>query len=283
MVLFDITEEVLLRLTVKDILRCKSVCKSWYSLISIPSFIKLHLKHVCKKEDKTNKQLGIRRIAMTRRFVIKKGFCCSIPEEWASYHSLIIQGSSNGLVCISSYGYRLSLTNPSTREFRKLHKPPIHPKDVSYSHRYGFGYDSSSDDHKLVMVINQGIERDIEEAYTLKDGEKNAFHRDEDGEEAERKKRKRTMGRRRRKRRFKGIWVMKNYNVKQSWKLLATQCEMKDRVHYMIKDSLHYRKIPSYFCYDAKKNKRIVEAGTSKVVVTKESPISSVDDKDVNV
>ncbi|GJV40793.1 ribonuclease H-like domain-containing protein [Tanacetum coccineum] len=46
------------------------------------------------------------------------------------------------------------------------------------------------------------------------------------------------------------IWVMKSYNVKRSWKLLATQCEMKDRVHYMIKDSLHSRKMPSYFCCD---------------------------------
>nr|GEV56820.1 hypothetical protein [Tanacetum cinerariifolium] len=99
-----------------------------------------------------------------------------------------------------------------------------------------------------------------------------------------------------------GIWVMKNYNVKQSsvdcWELLPTECEMKDRVHYMIKDSLHSRKIPSYFCRhntflsrsgkhvgspifvqtlvspyinnhgrpsDAKKNKRTVEAWSSKV------------------
>nr|GEU53989.1 hypothetical protein [Tanacetum cinerariifolium] len=46
--------------------------------------------------------------------------------------------------------------------------------------------------------------REIEEAYTQKDGVKNAFHRDEDGEEAERKKRKRTTGRSSRKRRFKG-------------------------------------------------------------------------------
>ncbi|GKA06800.1 F-box protein CPR1-like protein [Tanacetum coccineum] len=353
MVLFDVTEEVLLRLTVKDLLRCKSVCKSWYSLISSPSFVKTHVKHICKKDDNNNKQLGNRRIAMTRRYVIRKGISCIIPKEWASYHSLRIQGSSNGLVCISSYGYRLSLTNPSTREFRKLHKPPILPKNISYSHRYGFGYDSSTDDHKLVMAINQGSDdgtlvqilslksnvwklfghvnysfhdskpgilfngalywfcynaNDIKNVFIVSfdlakeqfieipqpddkryvwswhnqlgilDDHLCIFDQHNDG-------------------RPYGIWVMKNYNVKQSWKLLATQCEMKDRVHYMIKDSLHSRKMPSYFCCDdtflsrsgkhiwspifvqtlvspyvnnhgrpsdAKKNKRTVEAGTSK-------------------
>ncbi|GKC48729.1 F-box/kelch-repeat protein-like protein [Tanacetum coccineum] len=84
MVMIDVVEEVLLRLTVKDLLQCKSVC------------------------------------------------------------------SSNGLVCISSIeNYQLFLTNPSTREFRELHKPPILPEMWKC---YGFGYDSSTDDYKLVTV-----------------------------------------------------------------------------------------------------------------------------------
>nr|XP_017216364.1 PREDICTED: putative F-box/kelch-repeat protein At3g17570 [Daucus carota subsp. sativus] len=38
----DLLTEVLSRLPVKYLLRCKAVSKSWYSLISNPSFIKAH-------------------------------------------------------------------------------------------------------------------------------------------------------------------------------------------------------------------------------------------------
>ncbi|GJY32521.1 F-box/kelch-repeat protein-like protein [Tanacetum coccineum] len=352
MVLFDVTEEVLLRLTVKDILRCKSVCKSWYSLISSPSFVKTHVKHTCKKEDKTNKQLGNRRIAMTRRYVIRKGDWYTIPPEWGSYHSLRIEGSSNGLVCMSSIENQICLTNPSTREFRKLKKPPILPKKWK---RYGFGYDSSTNDYKLVMAIDQGsddgtlvqifslksnvwklfghVDYRFDDASLLEPGIlfNGALHwfmydinRDkilivsfdlakEEFKEISQPDDTRYDGSydnalgifedhlcifdEHNDGRPYGIWVMKNYNVKQSWKLLPTQCEMKDRVHYMIKDSLLSKKMPSYFCSenlflstsgkhiwspifvqtlvspyvnnhgrqnDAKNSKRTVKSGTSK-------------------
>ncbi|GJS33822.1 F-box protein CPR1-like protein [Tanacetum coccineum] len=354
MVLFDATEEVLLRLTVKDVLRCKSVCKSWYSLISSPSFVKLHLKHVCKKEEKNNKQLGNRRIALTSRYekIGRNGSGCHIPDEWRNYATLDIEGSSNGLVCISSYDNRLSLTNPSTREFRKLHKPPILPKDGSYAQCYGFGYDSSADDYKLVMTIDQRCDGTLVQILSLKSNVWKVFghvnysfsHDTEPGilfngalhwfwYNANDMEKVSIVSFDLAKEQFKeipqpddtryvwsydhelgifedhlciflkrngrpyGIWVMKNYNVKQSWKLLPTDCEMKDRVHYMIKDSLLSKKMPSYFCCeniflstsgkhiwspifvqtlvspyvnnhgrpsDAKKNKRTVEAGSSK-------------------
>ncbi|GJR04299.1 F-box protein CPR1-like protein [Tanacetum coccineum] len=40
----DNYEEILLRLQVKDFIRCKSVCKSWYSIISSDRFVKSQLK-----------------------------------------------------------------------------------------------------------------------------------------------------------------------------------------------------------------------------------------------
>ena len=39
----EIIVEILLKLRVGSLLRCKSVCKSWQSLISDPYFIKSHL------------------------------------------------------------------------------------------------------------------------------------------------------------------------------------------------------------------------------------------------
>ncbi|GKD28750.1 F-box protein CPR1 isoform X1, partial [Tanacetum coccineum] len=38
----EIYEEILVRLDVEDLIRCKSVCKSWKSLISHRHFIKAH-------------------------------------------------------------------------------------------------------------------------------------------------------------------------------------------------------------------------------------------------
>ncbi|GKD88683.1 F-box protein CPR1-like protein [Tanacetum coccineum] len=294
---------------------------------------------------------------MTRRYVIRKEDWYTIPDEWGSYHSLRIEGSSNGLVCISSYDNRICLTNPSTREFRILQKPPIPLKNVPYPQRYGFGYDSSTDDYKLVMVINQGSDDGtLVQILSLKSnvwkffGHVNySFHdsqpgilfngalhwimynnnrdkvfivsfdlaKDEFRESVQLDdtiydgSRCNKLGiiedhlcifQERNDGRPYGIWVMKNYNVKPSsicWDLLPTDCEMKDRVHYMIKDSLQSRKMPTYFCSDdtflsrsgkhiwspifvqtlvspfvnnngrpnhAKNNKRTIEAGSSKVI-----------------
>ncbi|WOG92022.1 hypothetical protein DCAR_0311278 [Daucus carota subsp. sativus] len=47
----DLLTEVLSRLRVKWLLRCKAVCKAWLSLISSPSFIKSHIHRVAKQDD----------------------------------------------------------------------------------------------------------------------------------------------------------------------------------------------------------------------------------------
>ncbi|GJX98453.1 F-box protein CPR1-like protein [Tanacetum coccineum] len=209
---------------------------------------------------------------------------------------------------MSSLDNQICLTNPSTREFRKLHKAPILPKKWK---RYGFGYDSSTDDYKLVMAINQGCDGALVQILSLKSNVwkllghvnyrfddrkpgilfngalywfwynandiKNISTRDkifncaymrfqltEAIKEISQPDDTRYDGSydnalgifedhlcifdEHNDGRPYGIWVMKNYNVKQSWKLLPTQCEMKDRVHYMIKDSLLSKKMPSYFC-----------------------------------
>ncbi|GKC24455.1 F-box protein CPR1-like protein [Tanacetum coccineum] len=46
------------------------------------------------------------------------------------------------------------------------------------------------------------------------------------------------------------MWVMKNYNVKQSWELLPTDWAMKERLQCMKKDWRLPPKTPFYFCSD---------------------------------
>ena len=66
MVAFDVVEDILVQLNVNDLLRCKSVCKSWYSLISSPRFVKAHLKTTYVNNDSSNScnELGHVRISM---------------------------------------------------------------------------------------------------------------------------------------------------------------------------------------------------------------------------
>ncbi|XP_076881032.1 F-box protein CPR1-like [Bidens hawaiensis] len=102
---FDVVKEILVRMDAEDLIRCKSVCKSWLSFISTPRFVKAHLNHYIKR-DHDNRQLGHRRICHSE----------SRSEAVSDNEIIRIVGSCNGLVCFSPRGVRLVVTNPSTRE-----------------------------------------------------------------------------------------------------------------------------------------------------------------------
>ena len=69
-----------------------------------------------------------------------------------------IVGSSNGLVCIvASKRARVLVVNPSTRQFKI--RPDPHIKHIRGFHPYvGFGYDSSSDDYKVVLGNSKSVQ-----------------------------------------------------------------------------------------------------------------------------
>ncbi|XP_076961171.1 F-box/kelch-repeat protein At3g23880-like [Bidens hawaiensis] len=145
---FDVVEQILLRMDVKDLIRCKSVCKSWLSFISTPCFVKAHLNHNIKR-DRDNRQLGHRRICHSKY----------MPNgRWVRWNEIIvIVGSCNGLVCFSPRDVELVVTNPLTREQKKLPTPPYWPnmdrisiiRDLVCC--WGFGYDSCADDYKVIV------------------------------------------------------------------------------------------------------------------------------------
>ncbi|GKF94740.1 putative F-box domain-containing protein, partial [Tanacetum coccineum] len=61
--LSDVMEDILLRSDAKDLVPWKRVCKSWYSLITSPRFVKAHLKMTLDNND-SNNSLGHARIVM---------------------------------------------------------------------------------------------------------------------------------------------------------------------------------------------------------------------------
>lgn len=151
----DILERILVTLDMRDLIRCKSVCKSWHSFISSDDFVKAHLKH-SYNDDHNNNNFGVRRVVMSDydRYT-------HLPIAGYNLHFYIkeynIVGSSNGLVCISSSYAPIIVTNPSTREFRILPNSDI--EDIPWCHPFfGFGYDSSSDDYKVVLGNSKSVQ-----------------------------------------------------------------------------------------------------------------------------
>ncbi|XP_076884904.1 F-box/kelch-repeat protein At3g23880-like [Bidens hawaiensis] len=131
----DVLEQILIELDVKDLIRYKSVCKSWYSLLTSSGFIKCHLTHSCNK-DRYNNNLG-------RRIITSSTYCGS-----SDHHCLV--GSSNGLVCIySRESCTVVVGNPLTRESRQRRLP--NGIGRSFYWAFGFGYDSSTDDYKVIV------------------------------------------------------------------------------------------------------------------------------------
>ncbi|KAI3413007.1 Pre-mRNA-processing factor 19 [Psidium guajava] len=151
----DIYIDILSRLPAKSLIRFICVSKGWRSLISDlisdPSFVKSHLQ-----------RLKARDLIPSQRIIV--GSPCHSLLETVDYETFdqdrvvlvphrikpgwkpCIVGSCDGLVCLLVPGNYL-IYNPTTSEYREL---PVCDFPRLYELFYGFGYDSRSDDYKIV-------------------------------------------------------------------------------------------------------------------------------------
>ncbi|GJZ25453.1 putative F-box domain-containing protein [Tanacetum coccineum] len=160
----DMLESILVRLDVKDLIRCKNVSKLWRLFISSNRFVYAHSRFRYHT-DRNNSEFRHRRIVMVQlsRHHSREYFY-GLPHNNMYRHDTKcnIVGSSNGLVCIvHSSRAHMSVANPSTRQFRILPKPlpgyvPIVHGGYNLIGPIGFGYDSFSDDYKVVLGSRGG-------------------------------------------------------------------------------------------------------------------------------
>ncbi|KAI3413006.1 Pre-mRNA-processing factor 19 [Psidium guajava] len=159
----DIWVEILFRLPVKSLMRFKCVGKRWQSLISNPGFAKSHLQRL-KVGDSIPSQRIIRsrfkRSPLeTMDFEALEGAiggrddCEPVelhsPHKDFSFSEDSIVGSCDGLICLVVPGGFL-IYNPAIRESRELPCSDFGGYGGSTGLFRGFGYDSRSDDYKLV-------------------------------------------------------------------------------------------------------------------------------------
>ncbi|XP_071688056.1 F-box/kelch-repeat protein At3g23880-like [Rutidosis leptorrhynchoides] len=164
----ELLSDILSKLPSKTILRCRSVCKSWFSLISTREFQIFYLE----KYNKSNPRLLMRRydlmhdremysvhhdsLALTvdPDTVIEFPFNCTpCPRCY-----LRIIGSIDGVVCLGhkKCAYKeekIILWNPSIRIKLPIFPPMMRIRRMlNYSVALGFGYDKVTDDYKVVRL-----------------------------------------------------------------------------------------------------------------------------------
>ncbi|XP_075524225.1 F-box/kelch-repeat protein At3g23880-like [Primulina tabacum] len=165
----DLITDILSRLSVKSLLRLRCVSKSWLSLISSPEFQTNYL------EVSTTRRRRLVFGSATKLYTWPlHGISYEDPPvddapcdftDVHRYHSIHIVGSCNGLVClVNLHTGHIFVWNPAIRKYRKL---PF-PLRLSSREPYGFFYDASSDDYKVVHIVEEPNSRPYSRTYSLR-------------------------------------------------------------------------------------------------------------------
>ncbi|XP_020534159.1 F-box protein At5g49610 [Jatropha curcas] len=152
----EITEDILSRLPIKSLVRFQSASKTWYALISDSYFGNLHFSRLSKNP----------KLLIFNGFGFKSLACetplndsgalvdLAFPGERHDWLPEII-GSSHGLICITTDRCeRFYVWNPSTGSCRRI--PNLgYPINGCTDYLHGFGYDSSSNEFKVVVSLTR--------------------------------------------------------------------------------------------------------------------------------
>ncbi|OMO97110.1 hypothetical protein COLO4_14882 [Corchorus olitorius] len=168
--------EILVRLPVEDLVKFTAVCKSWNSLIKNPNFISTHLGKSISSSS-TNRLL-FRQLETDAR--LQYSLCLDnkalheykqppCPNGGCGFG---VAGSYNGLVCLVRdmgfyYGSTFILWNPAIKKAIHLPEPSVRYSSL-YDAFIGFGFDSKTNDYKLLrLVVNVMNNHTEAEVYSL--------------------------------------------------------------------------------------------------------------------
>lgn len=157
-------EEILTRLPIKSLIRCRCVCKLWNSLFFDPYFTRTHFnRSISRNPDNDDYLILINTYKGTSPCVLSILSRTNLPETRidkvpyplsSQVDYICLVGSINGLVCIaylSDQDYYFVLWNPATHQSRTIllqRQCPLQKYHIAYM--FGFGWDSVTDDYKLI-------------------------------------------------------------------------------------------------------------------------------------
>ncbi|KAG7988224.1 hypothetical protein I3843_03G176100 [Carya illinoinensis] len=203
---YEVVVEILVRLPVKAVARCRRVCKKWCSVISSNSFIATHINRSLSTglDNSESSSLRLFQSIKTRIFdlVICRQFehisLRSDDESFGNNNNFIelkscplfcgdpcyghsdIVGFCKGVVCRAFdhhfHSYYYVLWNPSIHRALRLPQPNIARgiPDYEVKNSHGFGYDPSSNDFKVIRLVylvrHYNEAQPLVEIYTLNSG-----------------------------------------------------------------------------------------------------------------
>lgn len=163
----ELVTDVLSHLTVKPLLRLRCVCKSWNSLISDPTFVKLHL-HRSSQNAYYTLVSGIDFIVASFRFdpLFKNSpIIFKLPKDpyYQSNNNEFqnVVGSCNGLICLvgssrvnENIECWFRIWNPATRTLSR--RLGSFRDDLSTTrYNFTFGFDKSNNTYKVVALTRK--------------------------------------------------------------------------------------------------------------------------------
>ncbi|XP_065879024.1 putative F-box protein At3g16210 [Euphorbia lathyris] len=165
----EIVTEILLRLPVKSLWRCKTVCKYWHSTINSTGFIKRHLARAAGY-DQHKKFLGPvfpdKENASYSCLLYREDYDGTVHAEafnfpyklFFGYEKVIpvsLCNSCNGLICFVR-DQSILVWNPSIpTDFKIIQSPLTHSRLISDVDIVAMGYDPMSDDYKIIKVSSE--------------------------------------------------------------------------------------------------------------------------------
>lgn len=155
----DIIRDILLRLPVESLARCKCVSKPWHELICDPHFVKTYLKQgfhdhklIITSPPNSLYSINLSKQPLSNiedEIPIKLNF--EHPNHW-----LRVLTSCDGLLLLVYDDNTMVLLNPTTLEFKKL---PDKSSNMSKCRTiYGIGFDASTNDYKIVTITFPDVE-----------------------------------------------------------------------------------------------------------------------------
>ncbi|KAL5579724.1 hypothetical protein UlMin_012166 [Ulmus minor] len=172
----EVVTDILSRLSVRNLLCFRCVCKQWRSIIDSQDFIHFHFRKC--SESKSHLTLILRKdfqLFTVELDALKDAV--ELPHPLMCYNNRIrILGFCNGLLCICNIAEDIVIWNPSTRKHRFVPSLPVERNSrLALSPlsnvAYGFGYDSAKDDYKLLRISQFDVDISEVKIYSLRTNE----------------------------------------------------------------------------------------------------------------